>query len=346
MKRCERVDSAVRKCESPQQGGHFITVLPRTRKEDARFKQWILRHPVAWELIWERAALRRKTDPPERFEAVEDPEPSAEGYRIVWYRSSEKWKRDQRAREEAIHTARSEIQRLRERVGSRSLKTREQVQATVDKILERTQTRPWVQVEILPRRRHTHKQVGPGRPGKDTRYVRQTTTLYEPVATVDLQKIQASAAADGIFPLVTDVPSESMSPLELLRIYKYQSFVEKRHEQLKTAAGVVPVNYKTPERIEAFLFLYFVAVTIHALLERQLRQAMQHRELRSIPLYPEERECRAPTADKILRLFEPLRRHRLLAANRLVQTFWDPLSDVQKTVLLDLLEVPTSTYGQ
>lgn len=114
-----------------RQGGHFITVLPRARKEDARFKQWILRHPVAWELIWERAALRRKTDPPERFEAVEDPEPTAEGYRIVWYRSSEKWKRDQRAREDAIHTARSEIQRLRERVGSRSLKTREQVQAAV-----------------------------------------------------------------------------------------------------------------------------------------------------------------------------------------------------------------------
>lgn len=136
-----------------------------------------------------------------------------------------------------------------------------------------------------------------------------------------------------------------MPPLELLRVYKYQSFVEKRHEQLKTVAEVAPVNYKTPERIEAFLFLYFVAVTIHALLERQLRQAMQHRELRSIPLYPEERECRAPTADKILGLFGPLRRHRLFDGDRLVQTFWDTLSDVQRTVL-DLLEVPTSTYGQ
>ncbi len=42
-----------------------------------------------------------------------------------------------------------------------------------------------------------------------------------------------------------------MSALDVLSTYKYQAFVEKRHEQLKTAQHVVPVNFKTPERIEA-----------------------------------------------------------------------------------------------
>ena len=98
------------------------------------------------------------------------------------------------------------------------------------------------------------------------------------------------------------------------------------------------------ERIEAFLFLYFVAVLIHALIEREVRHAMKTRKMESIPLYPEERACRAPTADKILELFEPLRRHRLFERDTLVQTFWDELSDVQRTVL-ELMEVPTSAYG-
>ena len=86
-------------------------------------------------------------------------------------------------------------------------------------------------------------------------------------------------------------------------------------------------------------------MTIHALIERQVRNAMKARGIRSIPLYPEERACRAPTADKILGLFEPLRRHRLFEKGRPIKTFWDELSEVQRLVL-DLLEVPASTYGQ
>ena len=113
------------------------------------------------------------------------------------------------------------------------------------------------------------------------------------VAVLDEAHIRAAAAADGILPVVTNKAAEQLGTLELLQIYKYQSFVEKRHEQLKTAAEVMPVNYKSPERIGAFLFLYFVAVTIHALSERQVRTAMKKRRLRSIPLEDMASNCRA-----------------------------------------------------
>ncbi len=326
-------------------GGHFITVLPSTRKEDGRFKEWIQHNKVDWQVIWDRPHLRRKHGPPDRFEAVEDPTSSSEGYRIIWYRSSEKWKRDERSRDDVIQAARQDLHRLGERAGKRNLKTREQVQAAVDEILDKTGTRPWVKVTIETHEEQTYKQKGPGRPGKNTRYTRQVKPIYRPVVTLDAEAIKASATVDGIFPLITDLPVERISPLEILSIYKYQPFVEKRHEQLKTAAGVVPVNFKTPERIEAYLFLYFIAVTVHALIERQVREAMKARGLKSIPLYPEERKCRAPTADKILGLFEPLRRHRLFESGRPVKTFWDELTDVQRTIL-ELLQIPTSAYGQ
>jgi len=326
-------------------GGRFITVLPRSRKEDARFRTYLLDHPVDWQVIWDRPPRRREGDPPERFEAVEAPEPTVEGYRLVWYRSSEKWRRDQRFRDHAIQAARQQIQRLRERVGRRKLKTEEQVRAAAEEILDETETRDWVRVDIVPRPQHVHRQAGPGRPGPQTRYVRRTTTVYEPVAVLNEERIRASAVTDGIFPLITNMPLEDMPPLELLQIYKYQPFIEKRHEQLKTAARVVPVNYKSVDRIEAFLFLYFLAVTIHALIERAVRAAMKKRRLRSIPLYPEERDCRAPTADKILGLFALLRRHRLFNEDGAVKTFWDPLSDVQRLVL-ELLGIPTAEYGQ
>jgi len=324
--------------------GQFLTVMPRTRKEDGQFKEWVVDNEVPWDIIWDRPALRRQDDPPERFEAVEAPEASSEGYRIVWYRSSEKWKRDERARETAIHTACEKLDDLRGKVGKRKLKTKEQVQSAVDGILDATGTATWVQVELSSREQHQHKQIGPGRPGKDTRYRRTTTVVFEPSFTLNTEGIRASAAADGIFPLITNIPTEAKTPLELLQIYKYQPFIEKRHEQLKTAAKVVPVNLKSPERIEAFLFLYFIAVTIHALIERDVRKAMAARDIDAIPLYPEERACQAPTADKILALFQPLRVHRLSDRGQPVKTFWDELSRVQRQVLR-LLAVPTTEFG-
>ncbi len=49
--------------------------------------------------------------PPTRFEMLEDPCPSSEGYRVVWYRSSEKWQHDERMRENKIQRARQDFQR-------------------------------------------------------------------------------------------------------------------------------------------------------------------------------------------------------------------------------------------
>jgi transposase len=325
--------------------GRFITVLPRSRREDGRFKEWLVSHVPEWELIWERASTRRPDDPPERFEALTDPQRSAEGYRLVWYRSSEKWKRDERARDNAIGEARWALHRLGERVGRRGLKTQREVRDAVDKVIGDTGTQSWIRVDVLARQHHDYRQDGPGRPGKNTQYVRETTTVYKPTVYLDHDAIERSAAADGVFPLLTNVDECHMSALDLLQTYKYQAFVEKRHEQLKTAVEVTPVNFKTPERIEAYLFVYFIAVTVHALLERQVRQAMAQRELRSIALYPEERACRKPTADKLLGLFEHVRRQRLLEHGQSTRTFWDPLTDVQRLVL-ELLGISTTAYGQ
>lgn len=152
-----------------QAGGQFITVLPRSRKEDARFRHYLVDHEVAWEELWKRPCRRRQAEPPERFEAVEAPEPTAEGYRLVWYRSSTKWSQDQRLRDDAIQSARQEIQRLRERVGGRQLKTEEQVRAAAERILDETRTREWVRVDLRPQPHHTHRQAGAGRPGPHTR---------------------------------------------------------------------------------------------------------------------------------------------------------------------------------
>jgi len=39
-------------------GGRFVTVMPRTRLEDAEFRQWIQTNTAPWELIWDRPNAR------------------------------------------------------------------------------------------------------------------------------------------------------------------------------------------------------------------------------------------------------------------------------------------------
>jgi len=328
-----------------ERGGWFITVLPKSRKEDGAFKHSLARHPVAWKPIGKQPPRRRKRDPAEVYEAYETPEfSSSEGYRIVWFRNSEKWARDEATRQRAIERARFEILRLNERTDTRRPKSRPQVQAVVDSILATTGAAPWVHVKLVGRETHRYKQMKPGKPNWRTPYQRVTSTRWEAVATVDQQAVQASAATDGIFPLITNLPADTHPPIKILEIYKYQAFVEKRHEQLKSVAEVVPVNFKSPARIDAFLFLFFVALTIQTLLERQLRHAMAALNIDSLPIYPEGRSCKTPTAAKTLALFATHRRHRLRSEGKLIKTFWDPITEPQRTVL-QLLGVANDQFG-
>jgi hypothetical protein len=87
------------------------------------------------------------------------------------------------------------------------------------------------------------------------------------------------------------------------------------------------------------------ALTLRALLEPQMRQAMQARAIRSIPLYLEKRACRAPTTDELFALFENHHRHRLFEHGHPVETFWDELTDVQ-CLVLELSEISPSACGR
>jgi hypothetical protein len=87
-------------------------------------------------------------------------------------------------------------------------------------------------------------------------------------------------------------------------------------------------------RIEAFLFLYFLALLTEALIEREARQRMRKLNIKQLPLYPEERPCAAPTTERLFELFEDLRRHRLLdKSGRVHQRFYDEPSQPQRAVL-------------
>ena len=121
---------------------------------------------------------------------------------------------------------------------------------------------------------------------------------------------------DGIFPLTT---STKEKPVDVFKIYKYQPRIEKRHALLKSTLEVAPVWLKKNARIEALMFLEFIAQMLAALIERALRQKMAEKNIGLICSLPEGRASKTPTIEQVLRLFEHQNKHALYDGDRLVK---------------------------
>jgi transposase len=326
-----------------QRQGHFVTVLPRTRAEDAAFRALLAKGQIAWR------SLGEKTDDEgqlvDRFSISDTPATTAEGYRLVWYHSLRKAELDAVARSGRIERALKQLAALREKLRSPRTRYRQEakVSEAVAEILESCGAAAWIVTEVQPQSVETFHQDHRGRPGQHTRYVKKVATRFDLVWRIDDARVAAEATGDGIFPLVTNVAD--LSELELLQTYKRQPVIEKRFSQLKTDFEVAPVYLKAVHRIQALLCVYFFALLVEALLERQLRQAMQREEIEALPLYPEGRPCRWPTARRVIDLFEPVLRHTLAPPKRPAETLVTELTRLQRK-LLRLLGLSANHYGR
>jgi transposase len=137
---------------------------------------------------------------------------------------------------------------------------------------------------------------------------------------------------------------KNLSDLDVLQAYKRQPLIEKRFSQLKTDFNVAPVYLKSAHRIVALLCVYFFAMLLQSLVERELRRAMAANMVESLPLYPEGRSCPAPTTRRIVDLFENVQRHELQGAPTGSQYFRTGLSAIQEQVV-ELMGMQPAYYG-
>lgn len=307
------------------EGGSFVTVMPQTRGEDRRFRDWIQDHAPQWFEVTRKPDPRRKYAPQHVYWTFESPFLSSEGFRIIWVRSSQKQSLDAASRSRAIEKTEQDLADL----SARNLRNRERLEATLQEIFASRKTGQFFRAQIEARVEERFRQEQKGRPTKHTRYLKTEKKGYGFTWEHDQAAIRYAAKCDGLFPLITNRKDPAR---EILKIYKFQPRLERRHSQLKSVYGVRPVFIKNPERIEALLFLYFLALMIDGLVERETRNAMKERKLDSIPIYPEARACQRPTTDKVFDLFRDVRLHRVTTPGKTTY-LPDDLSPVQLQVL-------------
>jgi transposase len=228
---------------------------------------------------------------------------SKEGYRIIWCKSSQKAELDADVREAQLRMAQAELYDLGTRINKGKLKTRPSIKKAITAILKSTKCKGLFDVRIATRTVITTKRLRPGRPKADDPVREIKTKQLHLVVSRDKKAIRAQARQDGVFPLLTNLAASNSPRKEVILIYKYQPYIEKRHALFKTELGVHPVYIKKPRRAAGLIHATFLAMMLDALIERTIRLSMEAEGIESLPIYPEGRHSKTPTTARVLEMF-------------------------------------------
>jgi uncharacterized protein DUF4277 len=325
-----------------RRSGRFLSVMPRTRRETQRLCEWMTAERPDWTEA-ARVPGARAGEPDEVWSVLPAPIRSAEGYRLVWVHSTLKHQLDQHARRDALARGLAGLDALAHRLAGPKCRfhDRAAVQHAVATVLRNAGVTNLIDVEIHQRLDRWIREESRGTDRAPAR--RQLQKLrFEIHWQIDETALDRERAAYGCFALITN--DHHLTDTELLAAYRHQPNLEKRHHQLKTVLNAAPIYLKSAARIEALLTCQFIALLICALIERELRHAMTRHHIQQLPVYPEQRACRAPTASRIFELFADLQRHHLSHDGTPIQTFHPQLTDLHHQ-LLDLLAIPHTTYN-
>ncbi|MGZ6576277.1 MAG: IS1634 family transposase, partial [Solirubrobacteraceae bacterium] len=201
-------------------------------------------------------------------------------FRVAYIHSSEEHRESAAARERALSKAEEQLQRVKNGLGGRYYKTRKQVEQRVARIIA-----PNIEGLI-----NTTTATRNGKP---------TLTF-----TRNQDAIDTAARTDGIYALATNLPATQLTAGQLLRAYKGQQIVERRHRDIKQTLKVRPIFLHNDDRIYALTSIIGIALLIFGLIETELRKQLHENEL--LPgLLPENRAAK-PTGRNVLSTFQGL----------------------------------------
>jgi transposase len=321
------------------QGGRFITVVPRNFRE---VKEFLTRvedgEEIVWQTNWETPDSRKKGGI-QRYR-IHAGECLREGYRVLWVHSESKARLECSRREQQIVKAEQALKNLTGGLNQRRMKTRETIEQAVKSATQGAGD--YFLVQLREETVRERVQVGRGRPGPNTCYEEHTAVRYYLSWERHTEAIVKAQRSDGLFPLVDNT---GLDPIEVLRTYKNQPYLEKRFYTQKSVLEVAPVFLKTPRRIEAMMLLYFIALMLVSLIERRLRLSMREEEIVSLPLRPDGARTKKPTWRTLVDTFHGVYLAAVIAAEQCIHTTLKGLNTLRERILR-LLQVPIETYIQ
>jgi transposase len=318
--------------------GLFITIAPENRVILRPFEQRLLEGNVVWYKAYSVADSRDKNKAITYYFTDDDITDS--GYRLIWIKSDAKVEQDAARREKKIAKTETHLKELGQKLNRRNLKTKEQINDAISKTVKGC--KDYLSIQIQEKSTIIKKKKTPGRSGPNSQYETIIQPYYEIEFSRNEKIIKEKAAMDGIFPLITNT---KLPAPEVLRHYKDQPYLEKRFSTFKSVLEIAPIFLEKPKRIEAMVFLYFIALMLVSLIERHIRKQMVADNIEKLPILPQGMNTKKPTWNNIQYLFRNVHLSVTTMNQQIILTKVKGLTELHITIL-KLLGVPDVVYTQ
>jgi transposase len=268
---------------------HFLAPLPKAGELDREF---LSLDPEGWKALDYLAQRQAKLPPEKRTQYLGQEVPwewthpntgERQRFRRLYVISSEERETCRKVRGQQLVRAATELNKVLSGLGRGRLKTREQVETRVEKVLTERRVRPFTRVTVS-------EEGG------------QPLLEWE----LDPAAITAAERLDGYYVLLTSWPKERADASALLRRWKGEWQIERRFSDWKGPLKVRPVFVTSNKRMAALVLLLHLALMLYCLLEREARRALARRGQQKVRRLLASHVDAVPTGENILLAFEHL----------------------------------------
>jgi len=244
-----------------------------------------------------------------------------------------------------IEKTKAAFEELKEKLNKYNLKARDGIDKSCNSILEKYHTTEFFEYEIIntPIITYKNKKKGRTKKGQKPQKVEVVKDCYSVNLTFKDKAYQDQLYKCGYYPLITNMPEETFTIEDAMLKHKNQYKSEHTNRRAKGQYQLEPIYLHKPQRIEAYLFLFKIALQLLVLIERTARENIAKRDKGLDNFRPNRKDVRNPKSEYLLKEFQYVVSGKIILQTGGIRYFVSELKDLQKEIL-QILEVPSLCF--
>jgi transposase len=253
--------------------------------------------------------------------------------------------RKQKTLQNRIGKTQKAFEQISAKLNRYKLKSYDAIDKACSAILKRHHTKDFFTYRIINEPITTYKNKHRGRPSKKAKpeQIAIVQDHFKLELILDQNALDRALSRCGYYPLLTNQSQEQLSIEDAMLAHKKQYKSEHTFRRAKGPYSIEPVYLHTPERIEAFLLLFKIALQMVVLIERTARKNICERDYGLDNFMPNRVDVRNPRSEYMLKEFEDIVKGEMPLPDGNTYGFVSELNKLQRDIL-SVLEVPLNYY--
>ena len=320
--------------------GFFVAPAPMYESYKKVFEDALDNHDRQW-LIEYKGRLNRGFEVPMDFK-YEDKDYRL---RMIILFDHGLFARKQKTLQNRIGKTQKAFEQISAKLNRYKLKSYDAIDKACSAILKRHHTKDFFTYRIINEPITTYKNKHRGRTSKKAKpeQIAIVQDHFKLELILDQNALDRALSRCGYYPLLTNQSQEQLSIEDAMLAHKKQYKSEHTFRRAKGPYSIEPVYLHTPERIEAFLLLFKIALQMVVLIERTARKNICKRDYGLDNFMPNRVDVRNPRSEYMLKEFEDIVKGEMPLPDGNTYGFVSELNKLQRDIL-SVLEVPLNYY--